>query len=374
MKKTKKKNVTLLKKMINWYILSLYAEFFCSMEALNMSYLKKKEISLSPKKYFIDALGAMALGLFASLLIGTIFGTLADYVPNIEARKFLLNMKEYAVMAQGPAMAIAIGSALNASGLLLFSLCAVGAAGNALGGPLGTYVAVLVSCELGKLVYKTTKIDIIVTPTVVIGLGVGVSLALGPGISSIMTYLGNLIMTFTEMQPLLMGALVSVVVGICLTLPISSAAICAMLSLTGIAGGAATAGCCAQMVGFAVMSFSANRWGGLIAQGLGTSMLQMGNIVKKPVIWIPPIITSAITGALSAVVFKMENPVAIASGMGTCGLVGPIGVLSVKGIGTNEITAVILICFVLPGVLTWLIAKPFKKCGLIKDYDLKLDI
>lgn len=339
-----------------------------------MSYLKKKEISLSPKKYFIDALGAMALGLFASLLIGTIFGTVADYVPAKETREFLLKMKEYAVMAQGPAMAMAIGSALNASGLLLFSLCAVGAAGNALGGPLGTYVAVLVSCELGKLVYKTTKIDIIITPTVVIGIGVGISLALGPGISSIMAYLGNLIMAFTEMQPLLMGTLVSVVVGICLTLPISSAAICAMLSLTGIAGGAATAGCCAQMVGFAVMSFSANRWGGLIAQGLGTSMLQMGNIVKKPVIWLPPIITSAITGALSAVVFKMENPVAIASGMGTCGLVGPIGVLSAKGIGTNEITSVILICFVLPAVLTWLIAKPFKKCGLIKDSDLKLDI
>lgn len=339
-----------------------------------MSYLSKKGISLSPKKYFIDALGAMALGLFASLLIGTIFGTVADYMPGKAAQQFLLSMKEYAVMAQGPAMAMAIGSALGAQGLLLFSLCAVGAAGNALGGPLGTYIAVLISCEIGKLVYKATKIDIIVTPTVVIAIGVGISLGAGPGISSIMTYLGNLIMTFTDMQPLIMGSLVSVVVGICLTLPISSAAICAMLGLTGIAGGAATAGCCAQMVGFAVMSFAANKWGGLIAQGLGTSMLQMGNIVKKPIIWLPPIITSAITGALSAVVFKMQNPVAIASGMGTCGLVGPIGVLSQKGIGTNDIIAVILICFVLPAVLTWAIAKPFKKLGLIKDSDLKLDI
>lgn len=339
-----------------------------------MSYIRKKGVTLSPKKYFIDALGAMALGLFASLLIGTIFGTIADYISQNDVKEFFLKMQEYATSAQGPAMAIAIGSSLGAQGLTLFSLCAVGAAGNALGGPLGTYVAVLVACELGKLVYKTTKIDIIVTPTVTIATGVGVALFVGPAISGAMTYLGNLIMTFTELQPLLMGALVSMVVGICLTLPISSAAICAMLSLTGIAGGAATAGCCAQMIGFAVMSFGANKWGGLIAQGLGTSMLQMGNIVRKPIIWIPPIITSAITGALSAYVFKMENPVAIASGMGTCGLVGPIGVLSAKGITSNEIIAALIICFVLPAILTWTIAKPFKKLGLIKDSDLKLDI
>ncbi len=339
-----------------------------------MSYTQKKGISLSPKKYFIDALGAMALGLFASLLIGTIFGTAADYVTSGNIRDFLLKMEEYAVMAQGPAMAIAIGSALGAQGLVLFSLCAVGAAGNTLGGPLGTYVAVLISCEIGKLIYKSTKIDIILTPTVTIALGVALALVTGPGISKIMTYLGNLIMTFTELQPIVMGALVSAVMGMCLTLPISSAAICAMLGLTGIAGGAATAGCCAQMVGFAVMSFSANKWGGLIAQGLGTSMLQMGNIVRKPLIWLPPILTSLITGALSAFVFKMENPVAIASGMGTCGLVGPIGVISIKGLTPSDVFVMFLICFLLPGFLTWAIAKPFKKLGLIKDSDLKLDI
>ena len=339
-----------------------------------MNYIKKKGILLSPGKYFIDALGAMALGLFASLLIGTIFGTVADYVSHKPTHDLLMSMKEYAVAAQGPAMAMAIGSALGAGGLLLFSLCAVGVAANSLGGPLGTYVAVLIACELGKLVYKSTKIDIILTPTVVIAIGVGISILIGPAISGIMAQLGNLIKTFTEMQPLLMGMLVSVVVGICLTLPISSAAICAMLSLTGIAGGSATAGCCAQMVGFAVMSFAANGWGGVIAQGLGTSMLQMGNIVKKPIIWLPPIITSAITGALSAVVFKMENPIAVASGMGTCGLVGPIGVLSAKGLDRMDFIAVILICFVLPAFLTWFIAKPFKKLGIIKNSDLKLDI
>jgi uncharacterized membrane protein len=339
-----------------------------------MSYLRKKGVILSPKRYFIDALGAMALGLFASLLIGTIFGTLADYVTYKPMHEFLLKMKEFCTMAQGPAMAMAIGSALGAEGLVLFSLCAVGCAGNTLGGPLGTYVSVLVAAELGKLVYKSTKIDIIVSPTVTIASGVAIAMLVGPGISKIMTSLGEIIMTFVELQPLVMGALVSVVVGMCLTLPISSAAICAALGLTGIAGGAATAGCCAQMVGFAVMSFAANKWGGLIAQGIGTSMLQMGNIVKKPVIWLPPTIASAITGALAAAVFKMENHIAVASGMGTCGLVGPIGVISGKGITPEETVAMVLICFVLPAILTWAIAKPFKKLGLIKNSDLKLDI
>ena len=200
------------------------------------------------------------------------------------------------------------------------------------------------------------------------------ALLVGPGISKIMASLGELIMSFTEMQPILMGALVSMVVGVCLTLPISSAAICASLGLVGIAGGAATAGCCAQMVGFAVMSFSANKVGGLIAQGLGTSMLQMGNIVRKPIIWIPPIITSAITGALSAALFRMENHVAIASGMGSCGLVGPIGVLSTKGITINDIFTMLIVCVVLPAVLTWFIALPFKKTGLIKESDLDLNL
>lgn len=338
-----------------------------------MSLLKKKGIVISPKLYFIDALSAMALGLFSSLLIGTIFGTIADYITYKPLMEFFRQMQTYCVASQGPAMAIAIGHALGAKGLVLFSLCAVGAAGNTLGGPLGTYIAVLIASEFGKLVYKSTKIDIIVTPTVTIAVGVMVALVFGPGVSKIMNTLGKLIMTFTEMQPVIMGALVSMVVGICLTLPISSAAICASLGLVGIAGGAATAGCCAQMVGFAVMSFAANKWGGLVAQGLGTSMLQMGNIVRKPIIWLPPIITSAITGALSAAVFKMENYVAIASGMGTCGLVGPIGVLS-KGATSTDVFVMLLICVVLPALLTWIIAKGFKKLGLIKDSDLKLDI
>ncbi len=336
--------------------------------------LKSKGITLSPKLYFVDALSAMALGLFASLLIGTIFGTIGDYVTYAPIKNFFHQMKTYCVAAQGPAMAIAIGHTLGAKGLLLFSLCAVGAAGNTLGGPLGTYVCVLVATELGKLVHKSTKIDILVTPTFTIAIGVGMALLVGPGISRIMGYLGNLIMTFTDMHPMLMGALVAVVVGMCLTLPISSAAICASLGLVGLAGGSATAGCCAQMVGFAVMSFKANRWSGLIAQGIGTSMLQMGNIVRKPIIWLPPTLASAVTGALSAAIFGMKNHVPIASGMGTCGMVGPIGVLSTSNITVPDVVAMILICIVLPGVLTWLIAMPFKKAGIIKDSDLKLNL
>lgn len=339
-----------------------------------MQFLKRKGISLSAKVYFIDALGAMALGLFASLLIGTIFGTIADYVSYEPAGGFLKQMQNYCNLAQGPSMAMAIGTALGAQGLVLFSLCAVGCASSALGGPFGTFIAAVIAAEFGKLVYKETKVDIIVTPTVTIAVGVGVSMLVGPGISAVMKYLGSLIMMFVELKPVLMGALVSAVVGICLTLPISSAAICASLALTGIAGGAATAGCCAQMVGFAVMSFAANKWSGVIAQGLGTSMLQMGNIVKKPVIWLPPTICSLITGALSAAVFKMENPVAIASGMGTCGLVGPIGVLSKTGVGLNDILVVLLLCIVLPAVLTYIIAKIFKHFKIFDDSDLKLDI
>ncbi len=336
--------------------------------------IKSKGITLSPKLYFIDALSAMALGLFASLLIGTIFGTVAKYIGHAPTQNFFLQMQAYCTAAQGPAMAMAIGHTLGAQGLLLFSLCAVGVAGNTLGGPLGTYVCVLVACELGKLVYKATKIDILVTPTFTIGIGVAMALLVGPGISKIMGYLGGLIMTFTDMHPMIMGALVAVVVGICLTLPISSAAICASLGLVGLAGGSATAGCCAQMVGFAVMSFKANRWSGLIAQGLGTSMLQMGNIIRKPIIWLPPTLASAVTGALSAAVFGMKNHTAVASGMGTCGLVGPIGVLSTSNVAPSDVVAMILICFVLPGVLTWLIAMPFKKAGFIKDSDLKLNL
>lgn len=335
------------------------------------AYLNRKDVHISAKRYFVDAMGAMALGLFASLLIGTIFSQLSDLL-NFP---WLATAANYAKSATGPAMACAIGMALAAPNLVLFSLLAVGASANAVGGPLGTLFCAIFAAEVGKLVSKTTKVDILVTPTVTILSGVALASLIGPGISVLMDWLGGVIMSATELQPLLMGIVVSVIVGIVLTLPISSAAICTMLSLTGLAGGAATAGCCAQMVGFAVMSFYENRWGGLIAQGLGTSMLQMGNIVKNPRIWIPPTLAAAITGPVATVVFALENGIPVASGMGTCGMVGPIGVMAWDGFGSAWSWAgLIAVCIALPALLTPLIALPMRKLGWIKAGDLKLDL
>ena len=319
------------------------------------------------KAYFVDALGAMALGLFASLLIGTIFQTLGDKT-GIEA---FATIAKYAKAATGAAIAVAIAYKLGCEGLLLFSSIAVGIAGNELGGPMGAYVAVIVAVELGKMVYKETQVDILVTPAVVIISGVLTAYAVGAPIQKVMTALGIFIENATLMQPFLMGIVVSVVIGMVLTLPISSAAICLAIGLGGIAGGAATAGCCAQMVGFAILSFRENRWGGLVAQGLGTSMLQMGNIVKNPKIWI--LLTAAITGPISTCVFHLEN-IPIGSGMGTCGLVGPIGIYTAmpEG-GANMWIGMLLVCFVLPAVLTWLFGLLFRKIGWIKDGDLKID-
>jgi hypothetical protein len=238
---------------------------------------------------------------------------------------------------------------------------------------MGAYAAVIVAIELGKMVYKETQVDILVTPAVVIISGVLVAYAVGAPIQRVMTALGTFIENATQMQPFLMGIVVSVVIGMVLTLPISSAAICLAISLGGLAGGAATAGCCAQMIGFAILSFRENRWGGLVAQGLGTSMLQMGNIVKNPRIWIPVLLTAAITGPISTCVFHLEN-IPIGSGMGTCGLVGPIGIFTAmpEG-GTNMWMGMALVCFILPAVLSWLFGLIFRKIGWIREGDLKID-
>lgn len=346
------------------------------------AFLKKKNIEISAKRYFIDAMGAMANGLFASLLIGTIISTLGQKL----GVQVLIDIGTFAKGVSGPAMAVAIAFALQAPPLVLFSMLAVGSSANALGGaggPLAVLVIAIVATELGKLVSKETKIDILVTPLVSICSGVLLSMGLAPIIGKAASAVGTLIMWATELHPFMMGILVSVIVGIALTLPISSAAICAALSLTGLAGGAAVAGCCAQMVGFAVMSFKENKVGGLVSQGIGTSMLQMGNIVKNPKIWIPPILTSAITGPIATCIFKLQmNGEAISSGMGTCGLVGQIGVYTgwVNDIAAGAKTAItgmdwlglVLISFVLPAVLTWIFGQICRKIGWIKEGDLKL--
>ncbi len=349
-------------------------------------FMKRKGVVPSWKTYFVTAMGAMAQGLFASLLIGTILGTLGDKLG-------LQILSEIAAFAKnnyvvGSAIGVAVAAALKADGLVLLSSAVVGAIGYVMGaeipvgvtpiaytaGPAGSFVAVLVACEIGKLVSKETKIDILVTPVVTILVGAAVSWLCCPAIAYAMYYLGEFINTATELQPFAMGIIVSVVVGILLTLPISSAAICAMIGISGLAGGAATVGCCCQMVGFAVMSFRENRWGGLVAQGLGTSMLQMGNIIRRPAIWLPTILSSAILGPVSTLVFKLTN-VGVSAGMGTCGLVGPLGVITAAE--TTNATfwvGLVLLCVVLPAVLTLAISELMRKLGWIKSGDLKLDL
>lgn len=333
------------------------------------AFLKRKNINFTLKTYFIDAMGAMAFGLFASLLIGTIFATLGEK----SGIQVFNTISQYAKNATGAALGVSIAYALKAPQLVLLSAATVGIAGNDLGGPVGAFVAAIVAVELGKMVSKETRVDILVTPGITIISGVFMAQFVGPGVSAFMTGFGNLVKTTTQMQPFFMGILVSALIGIALTLPISSAAICIMLSLDGLAGGAATAGCCAQMVGFAVLSFRENGPGGLLAQGLGTSMLQMGNIVKNPRIWIPPTLASMVTGPLATMVFHLEN-IPAGSGMGTCGLVGPIGVYTAMDGSANMWLGILLVCFVLPALLTWILGEILRKMNWIKDGDLKLDL
>ena len=333
------------------------------------AFLKRKNIILSPKVYFVDAMGSMALGLFASLLIGTIFATLGERL-NVP---ILIRIAGFAKSATGPALGAAIAFALKAPPLVLFSAAAVGFAGNELGGPVGAFLAAVIGVELGKVVSKETRVDIIVTPAVTIITGSLIAILVGPGVSALMTGLGSVIMKATEMEPLLMGVVVSVIVGMVLTLPISSAALCIMLELGGIAAGAATAGCCAQMIGFAVMSFKENRWSGLVAQGLGTSMLQMGNIIKNPLVWIPPTLAAAFTGPIATVVFGLQS-IPTAAGMGTCGLVGPFGIIAAMEMNLNAWLGLVLVCFVLPALFTLLFAWPMRRLGWTRENDLKLDL
>lgn len=367
------------------------------------------------KRYFIDAMGAMALGLFASLLIGTIFGTLAKYLGMVEwltgLSDALNTIATYAKAATGMAIGVAIAHKLSAHPLVVFSSAAVGAMANAMGavmsdgriisygvtagngegifysaGPAGAFFAVIIACEIGMLVSKKTKVDILVTPSVVLIVGFAASYLLCPLISYVMYYLGLFIASSTTWQPLLMGIVVSVVMGIILTLPISSAAICAMIfsssavavaaengTLEGLllAGGACVAGCCAQMVGFAVSSFRENKWGGIVSQGLGTSMLQMGNICKNPKIWIPPTLASAITGPISTMVFKLKCT-GVAAGMGTCGLVGPIGVIDATNWDASMWIGLLLVCILLPALLSLLFSEIMRKIGWIKENDMLL--
>lgn len=395
------------------------------------SFLKRKNVEISFKRYGIDAMGAMALGLFSSLLIGTILKTLAENIcaSGLMASLAVLTGDElaaqvasltgwehfcwliyqaggYATAVTGAAMAVAIGCALKAPQLVLFSLVAVGQATNALGGsggPLAVLFVTIIACEVGKLVSKETKIDLIVTPAVTIIVGVLCAMVLGPVCMRICNALGEFIGWATNLQPFFMGIIVSTVVGVCLTLPISSAAICAAIGISGgavltgvadgsvaidvwnglaLAGGAATVGCCSHMLGYAVISFPENGIGGFAAQGIGTSMLQIPNLMKKPILWLPPVLTSAILGPVATCIFQLRNNgAAVSSGMGTAGLVGPIGIITgwtsmPEGYAVTGMdwAGMILLCFVFPLVLNWAIGKFMRAKGIIKDGDLKIDL
>ena len=362
-------------------------------------FLRKKDIVVSGKRYGIDALGAMAQGLFCTLLVGTILNTIGQQFNIGFLNEIIVSVGSgegavhytiggLASAMVGPGIAVAIGFALHCPTMVLFSLIPVGFAANAMagaGGPLAVYFVTIVAAEFGKLVSKETKIDILVTPTVTVLAGIMFAKLVAAPIGSAAQAVGFAVMKATELQPFFMGIIVSVIIGMALTLPISSAAICAGFGLTGLAGGAAVAGCCAQMIGFAVMSFKENGWGGLVAQGVGTSMLQMPNIVKKPAIWIPPTFAAAITGPIATCVFKLQmNGAAVSSGMGSCGFVGQIGVYTgwindVAGGAKAAITALdwiglVLICFVLPAVLSWIFCEFMRKKGWIKSEDLKLEL
>lgn len=340
-------------------------------------FLKRKNIVFTPERYLQDALSAMALGLFASLLIGLIMKTAGTQIMNLtgenRACTFLVETGKAAMSYMGATMGVAIAWGLKAPPLVMFSGAITGMLGAAAGGPAGAFVAVAIGTEFGKAVSKETKIDIIVTPAVSILMGALAAVLAGPAVGKLMTGLGDLIIAATQLKPFLFGIIVSVLVGLALTAPISSAALCIMLGLNGLAAGAATVGCCAQMIGFAVISYRDNGLGGSFAQGIGTSMLQISNIIKNPWTLLPPTLSGAIIGPLSTCVFKMTNN-PMGAGMGTSGLVGQIGTFTDMGFTWKVFFAVILLQFILPGVLALIIDGILRKAGKIKPGDYKLEL
>lgn len=333
-----------------------------------LQFLQKKGINPSTNLYFVQATSAMAQGLFCSLLIGLILSTIGQKA-NLP---LLVDVGTFSMSMLGACIGASIAYTLKAAPLVIFSCIITGFIGNKLGGAVGAYVAALISCELGKLVSRSTKLDILVTPFTTIMSGALVATLIAPSIDKLMKLCGFIIMQATELHPFLMGIIVSAIMGIILTLPISSAALCIMLDLGGLAGGAATVGCSSQMIGFAVASYRENKFAGLISQGLGTSMLQIGNIAKNPYIWLPPTLTSMILGPLATLLFKMQNLPA-GSGMGTSGLVGQFTTLTTMGDSPEVFLKIAILHFFLPAILAFIISEVLRKYNLIKFGDQKLD-
>ena len=332
------------------------------------AFLQRKNIVFSLQRYGIDALGGMAAGLFASLILGLILKTMGQGL----GLTFLQTFGAKAMACAGACIGIGVAHGLKAPALVLFASAVTGMAGMADGGPAGAFVAAVIGVECGKLVNGETKLDIFITPAATLLTGLAVATAVGPAVGSAMKGLGSLIMWATTMQPIPMGVIVSVVMGMVLTLPISSAALAIMLALGGIAAGAATVGCSCQMVGFAVMGWRVNGLSGLVSVGVGTSMLQMPNIVRNPRIWIPPTLASAVLGPLVTTLFPMTN-IPEGAGMGTSGLVGQVGTFASMGSGVEVWLLVLAFHIVLPAVLTLLFANVCKRLGRFTDGDLSLE-
>ena len=331
-------------------------------------FLNRKGIDLSPKTYLVTALSYMALGLFSSLIVGLIVKTAGEQLHF----PFLVEMGTLAQSMAGPAIGVAVAYSLEAPRFIIFASLVTGAAGYQLGGPAGSYLAALFGAELGKVVAGETKLDIILTPFVTIATGYLLAAFVGPSIKAGMDALGYLVESAITLQPFLMGIAVSTIMGLALTAPISSAAIAMMLSLKGIGAGAATIGCCAQMVGFAVSSYRENGFSGLVSQGIGTSMLQIGNIVKNPRILIPPTLTGIILSPFATVVFKLTNN-PYGAGMGTSGLVGQIMTFTDMGFSWPVFWQVLLLHFVAPAFISLAFSELLRRWGWIKPGDMKLE-
>lgn len=340
-------------------------------------FLKDKDVEFSAKRYLQDALSMMAQGLFASLLIGLIIKTIGQQSINLwgdnSISEFLITVGQKAMDYMGAAVGVAVAWGLKAPPLVIFSSTVTGMIGAELGGPAGAFIGVAIGVELGKMVSKETKIDILITPLVTILAGAISGKFIGAFIGKCMTWLGDVLIAATDWQPFLFGIFISVVVGLVLTAPISSAALCIMMDISGLAAGAATAGCCAQMVGFAVISLKENGVGGLVAQGIGTSMLQVPNIIKNPWTLVPPTLAAAITGPIATCVLGMTNN-AMGAGMGTSGLVGQIGTFTAMGFTLPVLVKVLVVQIVLPAILAITFDRLLKKAGKIKLGDYKLDL
>ncbi len=333
----------------------------------------------SIKDYLVKIFNGMALGLFSSLLIGLIIKQLGSLLKI----PLVVEFGTIAQMLMGPAIGAGVAYSVGAPPLGVFASVAAGAIGAGtiyieegitmiqVGEPVGAFIAALLGAEFSKIIKGKTDVDIVLVPLGTILVGGLVGHYIGPYISSFMNLIGNIINLATELKPIPMGIIVSVLMGIILTLPISSAALAISLGLSGLAAGASTVGCASQMIGFAVSSYKENGFGGFIAQGIGTSMLQIPNIIKNPRIWIPPIITSAILGPISTTVFKMESNM-MGAGMGTSGLVGQFAVIDVMGASPKVLISILLLHFILPGIITYIISEWMRKKGYIKAGDMKL--